>query len=74
MDQQKPRDNSKLIRTAASLSGIAIQMGGTIFLGNLLGAWLDVKFEKTYLEDTITLLAVFLSMYIVIKKVMTLNK
>ncbi len=74
MDQQKPPDNSKLIRTAASLSGIAIQMGGTIFLGNLLGAWLDVKFEKTYLEDTITLLAVFLSMYIVIKKVMTLNK
>ncbi|MUH35099.1 AtpZ/AtpI family protein [Zobellia amurskyensis] len=74
MSQQKPRDNSSLIRTAASFSGIAIQMGATIYLGNLLGAWLDVKFEKTFLEDTITLLAVFLSMYIVIKKVMTLNK
>ncbi|MBC6997519.1 AtpZ/AtpI family protein [Cytophaga sp. FL35] len=74
MNQQKPRDNSRLIRNAASLSGIAIQMGATIYLGNLLGAWLDVKFEKNYLEDTVTLIAVFLSMYLVIKKVINLNK
>lgn len=74
MSQQKPRDNSRLIRNAASLSGIAIQMGATIYLGNLLGAWLDVKFEKDYLEDTVTLIAVFLSMYLVIKKVISLNK
>ncbi|MFC4095846.1 AtpZ/AtpI family protein [Euzebyella saccharophila] len=74
MSQQKPRDNSRLIRNAASLSGIAIQMGATIYLGNLLGAWLDVKFEKDYLEDTVTLIAVFLSMYLVIKKVINLNK
>ena len=74
MSQQKPRDNSRLIRNAASLSGIAIQMGATIYLGNLLGAWLDVKFEKTYFEDTVTLIAVFLSMYLIIKKVMNLNK
>ncbi|MBT9186926.1 AtpZ/AtpI family protein [Zobellia russellii] len=74
MSQQKPHNDSNLIRTAASFSGIAIQMGATIYLGNLLGAWLDVKFEKTFLEDTFTLLAVFLSMYIVIKKVITLNK
>lgn len=74
MKPQKPRDNSELLKAAASLSGIAIQMGATIYLGNLLGEWLDVKFEKTYLEDTITLLAVFLSMYLVIRKVMALNK
>ena len=38
MDPQKPRnDNSELLRNAASLSGVAIQMGVTIFLGNLLG-------------------------------------
>ena len=74
MEPQKPRDNSELLKAAASLSGIAIQMGATIYLGNLLGEWLDVKFEKTYLEDTITLLAVFLSMYLVIRKVMALNK
>ncbi len=74
MSQQKPEDNSNLLRTAASLSGLAIQMGATIYLGNLLGSWLDEKYEKTFLEDTITLLAVFLSIYLVIKKVMALNK
>ncbi|MFX0556000.1 AtpZ/AtpI family protein [Maribacter sp. CXY002] len=74
MSQQKPQDNSNLLRTAASLSGLAIQMGVTIYLGNLLGSWLDDKYEKTFLEDTITLLAVFLSIYLVIKKVMALNK
>jgi len=74
MSQQKPEDNSNLLRTAASLSGLAIQMGATIYLGNLLGSWLDETYEKTFLEDTITLLAVFLSIYLVIKKVMALNK
>ncbi len=74
MSQQKPRNDSNLLRTAASLSGIAIQMGATIFLGNLLGAWLDQKFQKTFWEDTVTLLAVFLSIYLVIKKVMAMNK
>ncbi|WP_424004104.1 AtpZ/AtpI family protein [Maribacter sp. IgM3_T14_3] len=75
MEPQKPcNDNSELLRNAASLSGVAIQMGVTIFLGNLLGEWLDQKFEKTFLEDTVTLLAVFLSIYLVIKKVMALNK
>ena len=75
MEPQKPRnDNSELLRNAASLSGVAIQMGVTIFLGNLLGEWLDEKYEKTFLEDTFTLLAVFLSIYLVIKKVMALNK
>ncbi|MGB3142857.1 MAG: AtpZ/AtpI family protein [Maribacter sp.] len=74
MEPQKPRDNSELLRAAASLSSIAIQMGVTIYLGNLLGEWLDAKFQKTYLEDTITLLAVFLSIYLVIKKVMAMNK
>lgn len=74
MEPQKPRDNSGLLRTAASLSSIAIQMGVTIYLGNLLGEWLDAKFQKTFLEDTITLLAVFLSIYLVIKKVMAMNK
>lgn len=74
MSQQKPHNDSNLLRTAASLSGIAIQMGATIYLGNLLGTWLDEKFQKTFLEDTITLVAVFLSIYLVIKKVMALNK
>ena len=73
MSQQKPRDNSRLIRNAASLSGIAIQMGATIYLGNLLGSWLDGKFNTAFLEPAVTLLAVFLSMYVIIKAVKDLN-
>ncbi|RMB57982.1 AtpZ/AtpI family protein [Dokdonia sinensis] len=67
------KENAPL-KNWAKFSTIAIQMGGTIFLGNLLGSWLDSKFEKTYLEGVCTMLAVFLAMYIVIKAVMQLNK
>jgi len=75
MSQQKPpkADNNGL-KNAAKLSGIAVQMGVTIFLGNLLGAWLDSKFDKTFLEIICTLLAVFVSMYSVIKQANQLNK
>lgn len=52
----------------------AFQMGGTIWLGNLLGEWLDVKYQTTYLENTITLLAVFISMYLVISQVLKMSK
>jgi len=72
--QKSPKKDAKLLRNAASLSGIAIQMGATIYLGNLLGSWLDKTYNKTFLEDTITLIAVFLSMYLVIKKVVALSK
>lgn len=70
-----PKNKEKgALRTWGRFSTIAIQMGVTIYLGNLLGGWLDKKLQTTFLESTITLLAVFLSMYIVIKAVMQLNK
>jgi uncharacterized membrane protein YfcA len=74
MSQQKPRKDNKGLRNAARLSGIAIQMGATICLGNLLGSWLDGKFDKTFLEATCTLLAIALSMYSVIKQANQLNR
>lgn len=74
MSRQKPRKDNKGLRTAAKLSGIAIQMGATIYLGNLLGIWLDGKFDKTFWETTCTLLAIFLSMYSVIKQANQLNQ
>ncbi|MFD0795889.1 AtpZ/AtpI family protein [Maribacter chungangensis] len=74
MSRQKPRKDNKGLRTAAKLSGIAIQMGATIYLGNLLGTWLDGKFDKTFWETTCTLLAIFLSMYSVIKQANQLNQ
>jgi len=77
MSQQKPRkeDNGNSgLRTAARFSGIAIQMGLTIYLGNLLGSWLDQKFNQDFWETSVTLFAIFLSMYSVIKQANALNK
>jgi len=49
-------------------------MGLTIYLGNLLGAWLDKKFQTLFLEETITLFAVFSAMFMIINRVNKLNK
>jgi membrane protein DedA with SNARE-associated domain len=48
-------------------------MGLTIYLGFLLGKWLDVKFETSFLRETITLLAIFLAMYSLIKQANKIN-
>lgn len=77
MDQQKhpkPPFKKKGLRNAAKLSGIAIQMGLTIYLGNLLGVWLNTRFNVSYWENACTLLAIFLSMYSVIVQANRLNK
>ena len=70
MSEKKPESP---LKSWAKFSTVAIQMGVTIFLGNLLGSWLDGKFETTFLEPAVTLLAVFLSMYVIIKAVKDLN-
>jgi len=63
---KKPKNQ---LKNWAVFSGIGIQMGLTIFLGNLIGVWLDKKLSTSFLEETITLIAVFMAMYIVIKRV-----
>ncbi len=55
--------NNKRLKNWAVFSGIGLQMGLTIYLGNLAGKWLDSKFQTLYWENIITILAVFLSMY-----------
>lgn len=57
-------------------TGIAIQMGVLIWLGSLLGKYIDTKTER---EDElwnkiITLIAVLLSMFSVIREVIKLGK
>ena len=46
-------------------------MGGTIYLGSLLGSWLDGKFpnENELYTKIVTLLAVFGAMFSVIRQV-----
>ncbi len=61
---------SKYVR----FTSVAIQMGLTIWLGNLLGQWLDTKYDKTFWESTVTLIAVFIAMYMVIAQVIKVSK
>ena len=62
MSQQKPpkKDYNKTLNTAARLSGSAIQMGATIYLGNLLGSWVENKYEFSFAEELITFIAIII--------------
>jgi len=64
----------KPLNKAIQLSGAGLQMGLIIYLGFLLGEWLDTKFELTFLTETITLLAIFLAMYSLIKQANKINE
>ncbi|MGZ0015635.1 AtpZ/AtpI family protein [Yeosuana sp. AK3] len=71
MDNKENKKPEKPLKNVAVLSGIAFQMGVTIYLFVLLGKWLDTKFNdgnKLYLI-IMTLLGVGISLYVVIKQV-----
>lgn len=70
---QKKKEKKKPLNKAIQLSGAGLQMGLTIYLGFLLGEWLDVKFETTYLEQTVTLVAIFISIYLLIRQAKKIN-
>ena len=68
MNNNKPK---KPLKNVAVLSGIAIQMGVTIYLFVFFGKWLDTKFnngDKLFII-IMTLLGVAISLYAVIKQV-----
>lgn len=71
MDNNNNKKLGKPLKNLAVLSGIAIQMGITIYLFVMLGKFLDVKFNdggKLYVI-IMTLLGVAISLYAVIKQV-----
>ncbi|WP_047417795.1 AtpZ/AtpI family protein [Cellulophaga sp. Hel_I_12] len=72
--QKPPKKVSQGLKNAARLSGAGLQMGLTIYLGNLLGTWLDKKFGFSFLEITVTLVAIFLSIFSLIQQVNKINK
>lgn len=73
---KKPTKNSKPLKKYARFSGIALQMGLTIYLGSKLGEWLDEKYltENQLYTKICTLVAVFLAMLSVIVQVTKLSK
>ena len=70
MNENPKKQRNPYIRFTA----IALQMGLTIYLGNRLGIWLDAKYNVLYWETTLTLVAVFFSIYSVVKQVITFTK
>ncbi|WP_452599897.1 AtpZ/AtpI family protein [Pontimicrobium sp. MEBiC01747] len=69
---QKPK---KQLKHIAALSGIAIQMGVTIYLFILLGKWLDKNYNPSGKGFLIacTLSGVAISLYAVLKQINKLN-
>ena len=67
-EQKKP---NRFVR----LSGVGIQMAATIFLGAFLGRYLDDKYpmEKKWWTIGLTIFAVAISLYNVLKQVNRLN-
>ncbi|MFD2892337.1 AtpZ/AtpI family protein [Flavobacterium chuncheonense] len=57
-----------------SLISIPFQMGFVIYIFNVLGSWLNEKYQVEYYEKWITLLGVFVAIYYVIKQVSLLNR
>lgn len=67
----KENPEKKQLSKFIQFTGMAFQMGGTIYLGSLLGSWLDDRFknENELYFKVVTLLSVFLAMYAVIRQV-----
>lgn len=74
-DNNENQKQGKQLKQIAALSGIAIQMGITIYLFVILGKWLDTKFgdsSKAFLIIC-TLLGVAISLYAVLQQIKKLN-
>ena len=63
--------NDHPLKALAKVSGMGIQMGLTIYGGNLLGRWLDQKMQWSFLEISLTFLAIAVAIYAMIKQAKT---
>ncbi|MDW5289025.1 AtpZ/AtpI family protein [Formosa sp. PL04] len=71
MKDPKKKQLNKYIR----FTSIALQMGLTIYLGSVLGQWLDVEFnnDNQLYFKIVTLLAVLIAMFSVIRQVLNIT-
>jgi len=71
-----PYNKNKNNKRWVILSGIAIQMGVTIYLFTKLGAWLDLNYNLSGKKYTIllTLAGVAISLFLVLRQTNQLNK
>lgn len=75
MNSQDPKQKRPL-KNAIVLTGVAFQMGITIYLFVMLGRWLDETYtsegKKLYIIIT-TLVGLVISLYVVIRQLNKLN-
>lgn len=73
-DKKGPTKKSSVSRYAR-FSGIAFQMGATIFLGAYLGRYLDEKYpsNKKWFTIGLTLFAVAISLYNILRQLNRIN-
>lgn len=71
-EQRTPKGLLKYIR----FTGMGLQMGITIWLGSLLGAWLDQRLhvENQLFYKGVTMFAVFGSIFSFIRQVIKISK
>ena len=77
MEKKKPEKKSNnSLKNIAIFTGIAAQMGITIFLGAYFGKWLDVKYpaDKKWFTMIFTISGVVISLYSVIKQLNKFNE
>jgi len=74
MSEDKKKEPSSLSRVAR-LSGIGIQIAGTIFIFAMIGKWLDGKYpsEKNWWTIGLVLFATVMSIYSVLRQVNKMN-
>lgn len=73
-NNKENQKQEKQLNPYIRFTSVAFQMGATIYLGNLLGKWLDTKYDKDFWESIVTLFAVFLAIYQVISQVIKISK
>lgn len=69
-------NKKKQLNKYVYFSSMTFQMGIVIAAGTIFGQWLDTKYINDYSLFTIifSLLAVFASLYLVIKRVVSISK
>lgn len=75
-EKKKENTNPKQRNRILELSGVAAQMGATIFIGAYLGKYLDEKFpsNKKWFTIIFTLLSVGVALYAVVKQLDKINQ
>ena len=75
MSDDKKKQPSSFSRVAR-LSGIGMQMAGTIFIFAMIGKWLDDKYpsNKKWFTIGLVLFATVLSMYNILRQVNKMNQ